>query len=99
MVLKNKWKKRSLYGNQLLTKIKKISKLLNTEIEKEIPDVVTIGHYCKMYGYLVQVQLSNISKVEEFDMSEIMDRYNEHKERIQEVSTGHNNATGIIATR
>jgi len=96
MVLKNKWKKRSLYGNQLLTKIKKISKLLNEAIEKDNPDVVTIGHYCKMYGYLVQVQLSNISKVEEFDMGEIMDRYNEHKERVQEISKGNPTEAAII---
>jgi len=86
MVLKHGWKKRSLYGNQMLTKIKKISKLLNLELNKEIPDMTNLSTYTKMYGYLTQVQLSNISKVEEFDMMEIMDRYHEREERIQKVS-------------
>lgn len=86
MVHKHKWKKRSLYGNQLLKKIKKISKIINTELSKDKLNVDTLAQYTKMYGYLTQIQLSNISKIEEFDMSEIMDRYNERKERIQKVS-------------
>ncbi len=73
MVLKHGWKKRSLYGNQMLKKIKKLSKQFDTELSEDKPDITKLSQYTKMYGYLVQVQLSNINKIEEFEMLQKME--------------------------
>ena len=97
MVLSHAWKKRSLYGNQVLTKIRKFSVLLDKELKQKEPDIEKLNLLTRNYGYLIQTQLSNISKVEEFDMLEIMDRYHEREEGVQEVSKG--NDTPTIITR
>lgn len=96
MVLSHAWKKRSLYGNQVFKKIRKFSILLDKELKEDKPDIEKLGQLARMYGYLTQVQLSNISKVEEFDMMEIMDRYNEHQEGVQEISQGKPEEGSII---
>lgn len=85
--MNQRWKQRGTYGHILSRKIKKLEKKFNEQINSDEPDSDLLFNYSKALDYSIQIQLSNISKVEEFDMLEIMDRYNEHKERIQKVST------------
>ena len=92
----NSWKSRSTYGSILYRKIKKLNKKFNNEINSEQSNPSLLFNYSKALDYSIQVQLTNISKVEEFDMMEIMDRYHERQERVQEISKGIPAEAGII---
>lgn len=95
--IKNKWKGRGTYGMILYRKIKKLEIKFTKEIDREQPDPQLLFNYSKALDYSIQVQLTNISKLEEFDMMEIMDRYHEQREeRIQEIPESKRTNPGII---
>lgn len=77
------WKNRSTYGNILKRKIIRLDKVLKgiaekEEItEKEMETYLTIS---KVQDYSIQVQLSNIKRVEDFEILERMERI-EHDRR------------------
>lgn len=80
------WKSRGVYGSILYRKIKKLDKKFNREMESEQPDPQLLFNYSRALDYSIQIQLSNISKVEEFDMVEIMEKYREREDKLQKVS-------------
>jgi len=84
----NSWKSRGTYGQILYRKIKRLNKKFIEQMDSDSPDHSLLFNYSKALDYSIQTQLSNITKVEEFDMSEIMMRYYEYKERVQEVPEG-----------
>jgi len=67
------WKTRGTYGLILYRKIKKLNKKFNAEIDSAKPNYELLFNYSKAMDYSIQVQLTNINKVEEFEMLQKME--------------------------
>jgi hypothetical protein len=77
-----KWRERKLYGNILLKKIRKQNKIFDSlyleglteegKIDTNKMDMDKLALASRVLDYSMQVQLSNINKMEEMEMEEIM---------------------------
>lgn len=69
----NSWKSRGTYGAILYRKIKKLNRKFTAEINSEHPDHMLLFNYSKALDYSIQTQLSNINRIEEFEMLQVME--------------------------
>jgi hypothetical protein len=83
------WKKRSYYGKLLHRKIILLNKILGDEIKKGIQaDFEKIATFSRTIDYSVQVQLSNITRIEDIDMLQKMEGVEvDSSHAVQEIPT------------